>query len=487
MTLRKRYDDTIVAIATPSGRGGIGLIRLSGPDALAIADRIFLRKGTSSSHPRSCPSEYQSHTVHYGYIMAAEKSSVGHPAEVIDEVLLAVMRAPRSYTKEDVVEISCHGGMVPLAAILRRVIECGGRLAEPGEFTKRAFLNGRIDLTQAEAVLDIIQAKTETFLKVSASQLKGELSVELENIRQRLMAVYTTLEAVINFPEEEGVDSESLLGGAGVHLAPPFLPLLQEARQQVEVLLESSRHGKVLREGIKIVICGKPNVGKSSLLNVLLKEPRAIVSPIAGTTRDTIEETAQIKGIPLQLVDTAGILAPRDTIEEEAVRRSRQSISGADLVLFVLDATTGITAEDETLYELVGQQNLIIVVNKTDCLSKVNPAELSRVFPATKVIAISALKHLGIEEIQDAVVENVWHSPTVETAGIMVTNLRHIQALERCGQALSSALAHAQSGLSSEFVSEEVKDAVRELDTITGRDIDSDLLENIFSQFCIGK
>lgn len=472
----KSLEDTIVAIATPLGQGGLGIIRLSGKNALAIADRIFVAKNNQK------PSAFENFTVHYGWIV--DKN------ETIDEVLLTVMHAPRTYTKEDVVEMSCHGGMVVLRAIAALAMHWGARLAEPGEFTKRAFLNGRIDLTQAEAVLDIIQAKTDAFLRVSTNQLKGELSTELESIREQLMNIYVEIEAVVNFPEDE-------IDVAGRQNSVTLQDRIDEARQRVDRLLASSEHGRILRDGIKIVICGRSNVGKSSLLNVLLKTPRAIVSEIAGTTRDTIEETAQIKGIPFQLVDTAGILEPRDFIEQEAVKRSRMYIHRADLILLVLDFSTPLTQADEDLIAGVRGRNVLVVLNKCDLKQGIEEACLKERFRLPKIIRISALKKERIDALEAAIVENVWHTKEIDTHGILVSNLRHIQALENCRKALqeageilqeeppSASLAHG--GLSPEFVSEEIKTAVNFLDSITGRNIDSDLLDSIFSQFCIGK
>lgn len=470
----KSLEDTIVAIATPLGQGGLGIIRLSGKKALAIADQLFVAKNNQK------PSEFENFTVHYGWIV--DKN------ETLDEVLLTVMHAPRTYTKEDVVEMSCHGGMVVLRAIAAMVIRLGARLAEPGEFTKRAFLNGRIDLTQAEAVLDIIQAKTDAFLRVSTHQLKGELSTELESIREQLMKIYVEIEAVVNFPEDE-IDVDG--GGTCLPTGRQNFVTLQDrihaAKQGVDRLLASSEHGKILKDGIKIVICGKSNVGKSSLLNVLLKTPRAIVSEIAGTTRDTIEETAQIKGIPFQLVDTAGILEPRDFIEQEAIKRSRMYIHRADLILLVLDFSTPLTHADEDLISGLQGRNVLVVLNKCDLKQGIEEAHLKERFHPPKIIRISALKKERIDSLETAIVENVWHTKEIDTHGILVSNLRHIQALEDCRKALKKAGEMVQEELSVEFVSEEIKTAVNFLDSITGRNIDSDLLDSIFSQFCIGK
>lgn len=461
----KNQEDTIAAISTPPGQGGIGIVRLSGREALVIADRMFVKKNGKK------PSSLKSHTVHYGDVTDRERG------ETIDEALLTVMRAPKSYTKEDVVEISCHGGTVSLKAILSLAMRLGARLADPGEFTKRAFLNGRIDLTQAEAVLDIIQAKTDAFLKVSTHQLKGDLSVELEAIREQIMDIYVAVEAIVNFPEDgiEGQGKEKIMAG------------LTTVKGRVGVLVQTSEQGCVLKEGIKIVLCGRPNVGKSSLLNVLLRTPRAIVSDIPGTTRDTIEETAQIKGIPFQLVDTAGILEPRDRIEHEAVARSHQHIAGADLVLFVFDASEGLKTEDERLMQAVNGQNVIAVLNKCDLPRKINDNPISGKYGAANVLTVSAKERAGLERLEAAIVDNIWHGKEVHTHGVLISNVRHRQALEDCQTSLEKAMAGLGDGLSLEFISEEIKAAVNYLDNITGRNIDEDLLENIFSRFCIGK
>ncbi len=463
-------EDTIAAISTPSGCGGIGIVRISGKEALAIADHVFQgkNKGTVST--------YKSFSVHLGNIIKKAEEE-GRADDIVDEVLLTVMRAPNSYTTEDVVEISSHGGRVSLRTILSLVLSKGARLAEPGEFTKRAFLNGRIDLVQAEAVLDIIQSKTDAFLKVSTNQLKGELSAELENIRLGLMEIYTEIEALVNFPEDE-LDASK---------GDQLFQNCSRQEKHVRTLLASSDHGKILREGIKIVIAGRPNVGKSSLLNVLLKQPRAIVSEIAGTTRDSIEENVQIKGIPYQLVDTAGILTPRDTIEAEAVKRSHMHIKGADLILFMLDVNQPLTEEDWQLIQEYQKENVMVVLNKCDLAHKIEKEKIKEIFSDNIILEISALAKKAIPQLEEAIFQNIWQEKSIDTHSVMISNLRHIQSLNKCHQAILKALSLFKEGLSLEFISEEIKEAVNHLDYITGRDLDEDLLETIFSQFCIGK
>ena len=480
-----RFDDTIAAIATPPGQGGIGIVRVSGPRAVFIADEIFrVKNGTPASR---CAS----HTVHFGHVVERPAEPAAPLAEeehcdVVDEALLVVMRGPRSYTGEDVVELNCHGGAVVLQAVLRLVIERGARLAEPGEFTKRAFLRGRIDLTQAEAVLDIIQSKTEAFMKVSAHQLKGDLTVALEAIRAELMDIYAQLEAAVNFPEDVGQEGPAL-GGDGDSQAAGPLAAADQALADIRELIATAGQGRILKDGIKTVICGKANVGKSSLLNRLLKQPRAIVSPYEGTTRDTIEETVSIDGIPFQLVDTAGILHPRDSIEEEAVRRSRLYIESADLVVFMLDGSRELTAEDEALAASLKGKNVLVVVNKSDLPVKLCAARLKQLLPGRAVVRVSALTEDGVPALTGRMRQSAMPDEAHYSRNIMISNSRHADALRRAERFLLEAGEHLRSGLSLEFVSEDIKAAVRALDQITGRDIDSDLLDKIFSEFCIGK
>lgn len=464
---KESINDTIAAIATPYGQGGIGIVRLSGSLSLKIADKIFKSAGLAK------PSGFKSYSMHYGKIV-----SLSHGIqEDIDEVLLAVMRAPKSYTCEDVVEIHCHGGMVPIRKILTLTLDLGARLAAPGEFTKRAFLNGRIDLTQAEAVLDVIQSKTETFLKSSVAHLQGDLAKELETIRECLMRAYTELEAIVNFPEDD-IDFSSrtkLLGD------------IKKATQQAQALLLTSDQGAILREGIKVVICGKPNVGKSSLLNVFLRKPRAIVSPVEGTTRDSIEETAQIQGIPLQLVDTAGFLDPRDDIEKEAVGRSQHHVDEADIVLFLIDASRDLSREDYQLLKNLYKKNVLVVLNKSDCPEKVTQSDMNHLLPQAPCIGISALYRQGIGHLEREIVQKVFGAKQVHVPKILVSNIRQIDALKKCVNALLQAQEYFAQELSLEFISEEIKMGIHMLDQITGKNADQDLIEQIFSSFCVGK
>ena len=456
----KGLDETIAAIATPTGSGGIGIVRISGKEALRIADVVFHPKGSTK------PSQAVGFTVHYGWV----KTSDG---EIIDEVLLTLMRSPKSYTGEDVVEISCHGGWAVVRLVLEEILKAGARLAEPGEFTKRAFLSGRIDLTQAEAVLDVIRARTETFVRVSQNQLKGELSTQVANIREALMSVYTTLEAFINFPEDD-IQSQA---------KDDIYKRIEEQNTQIQKLLASANNGRLLKEGMRVVLCGKPNVGKSSLLNALLKQQRAIVTHIAGTTRDILEEEAQIKGIPLNLIDTAGILEPRDLIEEEAIKRSHLYIQNADLVLLVLDNSTGVEEQDRILIKQLQDRNCIVVINKYDLPSKLATSSLS----FKKIVKVCATKGDGLDALEETIIKSVWQGDTIDSHGVLVSNLRHIQGFKQANLELQAALGLMDDDLSIEFISEHIKTAVNHLDSVLGRNIDEDLLESIFSEFCIGK
>jgi len=470
-------DDTIAAISTAMGAGGIGIVRLSGKKAIAIADTIFIAKNKKK------PSEFKSYTLHYGTVVKklaqrkSSKSKENGQYEIVDEALLVVMRAPKSYTREDMVEVSCHGSMISLKSILNLALACGARLAEPGEFTKRAFLNGRIDLAQAEAVLDIINSKTDAFLRVSMNQLKGELTIELEAIREILTSFYVEIEAIVNFPEDD-------INASGREV---LLKKLASAEKRVFKLLGTSDQGKVLKEGIRIVLCGKPNVGKSSLLNCLLRQPRAIVTHIAGTTRDTIEETAQIRGIPFQLVDTAGILEPRDLIEKEAIKRSRMYIANADLILFVFDCSRSLNKEDEALIKKIKGRNVIVTINKCDLKANVTEKKIKEVFKDEKVLKVSALKKTGIEELEEEIVQNISNGKIVDTGAVLLSNVRHITALKNCQENLKMAENNLKKNLPLELISEEIKSAVNFLDQITGRNVDADLVDRIFSEFCIGK
>lgn len=461
---RVNLKDTIAAIATSAGESGIGIVRLSGKDALAIADKVFISKDGRR------PSSFKTYTTHYGWVV--KKPS----AEIVDEVILTVMRAPKSYTKEDVVEINCHGGMVALRGALDSVLENGCRLAEPGEFTKRAFLNGRIDLAQAEAVLDIIRAKTDYALKIGVEQLKGGLSSQINKIRNTLLGILSILEANIDFPDDQ-IQPLRL---------EDMLKKLNAVNKELESLLAGARGGRIFREGLNVVICGKPNVGKSSLLNALLKQERSIVTAIPGTTRDTIEEIIDIKGIPIKIVDTAGIIEPKDLVEKKAVQRAKSYIALADLVILLFDGSRRLGEEDTMLIERLKEKTVIAVINKIDLKQKIQKQAILRKF--NSVVDISAKKIKNINLLEDKIVTLVYNGRVSSfPEPLLVSNLRHIEAIKGAQKLIAGAVNSMDNKLSLEFISQDLKDALCYLDEVLGKGFSGDLLDKIFSEFCIGK
>jgi len=452
-------EDTIAAISTPAGEGAIGIVRISGKDAVRIADAIFKSKKGKT------PSGFRSFTAHYGHIY--DKDTVA------DEALLTLMRAPKSYTKEDMVEIGCHSGTIPLRKTLELVLDNGARLAEPGEFTKRAFLNGRIDLTQAEAVLDIIRSKTEASLRMALGQLNGRLSARLNDIKEGLLVVSANIEASIDFPDEDiEIISEADIKGR-----------LEAIKADLARLLESAQGGIILREGLTCVICGRPNVGKSSLLNTLLQRERAIVTHVPGTTRDAIEDFANINGIPFKLVDTAGIAPTEDIIEREGILRSREHIEQSDLILMVLDASTGMTDEDRILLSDTRDRPRILAINKIDLPRKMDLSPLQ----GNALVEISAKKGNGINELKKMMEKAVWGARAGAPEGAVVTNLRQKQALKGASEAIGRAVGSVEKNLLPELIAIELKEALDSIGEITGEIITDDILDKVFSQFCVGK
>ncbi len=455
-------DDTIAAIATPSGESGIGIVRLSGKDALSIMDKIFIPKKGKK------PSDSKTYTMHYGWIIDSK-------AKIVDEVILAIMRAPRSFTKEDVAEINCHGGNVMIGAILDIVIANGARLAQPGEFTRRAFLNGRIDLAQAEAVLDIIQAKTDSAVKIGMQQLNGVLSGQINKVRDKLLEIQAVLEVNIDFPEEE-IDRNSL---------EALKVKLKEVSAYLNGILDTAHQGKLMRDGISVVICGCANVGKSSLLNAILKEERSIVTAISGTTRDTIEEVVDIKGIPVKIIDTAGILQPRDLVEKKAILRSKRHIDSADLVLLLFDGSRKLSREDKYLIKKLKKRAVIAIINKIDLKQKIEKPVLVQKFP--HLIEISAKRSKNIHLLEDTIWRLIYKGEVIAPESVIMSNSRHITALRHAQKLIAEAQDSLDNKLSLEFIAQDTKDALGYLDDILGLRFSPELLNKIFDDFCIGK
>lgn len=456
-------EDTIAAIATPFGIGGIGIIKISGPQALKIISTLF-----RSRHLHGTP---LSHHLYYGEIIDPENDSI------IDEVLISYMAKPSSYTREDVVEINCHSGPLVLKKILELVIKSGARPAEPGEFTKRAYLNGRIDLAQAEAVIDLIEAKTLSALRTASNQLKGLLSQKIKEIKDELLLILSHLEAQIDFPEE---DIETLT-------LDKIQKKLEEVLSKLESLLKTYETGRLYQEGISVIITGKPNVGKSSLLNALIGEKKAIVTPIPGTTRDAIEEMISLKGIPVKIIDTAGLREPKDLLEEEGVRVTWDKVSQADLVILVIDSHQGLDDEDRKIRDALQEKPFVIAYNKIDLPSRITQAQVKEEFPGKSLIPVSALQRKGLEELREAIVSEVTKNRIEYPAEILITSFRHKQSLEKARACLQSLLHHLSPNLPPEYFALDLQTGIEALREILGESYQEEILDQIFSRFCIGK
>lgn len=458
-------DDTIAAIATPLGEGGLAVIRISGVRALAVADRAFTPVGKNSRKPSTA----DSHTIHYGKVLRAGKQ--------VDEVLCAVMRGPRTFTREDVVEITCHGGILATKTVLDRVLECGARLALPGEFTQRAFLNGRLDLAQAEAVADLIHSRTELALTAANEQLAGKLSQRINQLRDELMLTLAHIEAHIDFPEEDiAPDTRAALEGR-----------MERGIEFMTELLRTANEGQILRRGIRAAIIGRPNAGKSSLLNQLLGHERAIVSHIAGTTRDTIEETANVRGIPVVFIDTAGLREAKDEIESEGIRRSRESLAKAELILHVLDASEPLHDEDEKLLAEFAAKKRILVRNKMDLPIKLTSDLRPQTSDFLPVIEVCSKTGAGLEQLKDAIKSLVWSGNITAEMAQVTINSRHQDALRRASESVRLALDALRADASLEFVALDLRQGISAVGEIVGKTTTEDLLDSIFSQFCLGK
>ena len=474
-------NDTIAAIATPTGVGGIGIVRISGGSSFSLVLPLLRRPGNRTSLPPS-------HQLTYGHIVDPITE------EILDEVLVAFMQAPHTYTREDVVEIQGHGGPLILRRILRAVLAGGARMANPGEFTLRAFLNGRLDLAQAEAVMDLIGSETEASQRLAMQQLRGRLSERIQQARHPLLGALARIEASIDFPEED-VPTPS---------AEDLSPLMQAAQEQVGALLAGSEQGRLYRQGLRTAIIGRPNVGKSSLLNALLRTERAIVTPIAGTTRDTVEEVANLRGIPLHLIDTAGITPTEDPVEQIGVQRSRAAAESADVVLLVFDGSEPLTELDWRVSadvqamgfaSLSGKEDVsipkgrpvLLVLNKSDREQRISMDELQRIWPHTSFVTTSTLTDAGLAQLEEAIADLALAGNTVHAESVLVTNTRHQESLRHAAEHIRAAFTSLGQALPLDFVSIDLRAAYDALGEVTGETATDDLLDEIFSEFCIGK
>lgn len=454
--------DTIAAIATGIS-GGISIIRISGERAFPVIDSIYQSKSKNK-----LLSKEKSHTIHYGFIVDGE--------DIIDEVMVTIMRAPSTYTREDVIEINCHGGVVVTKKVLDTVLKQGVRLAEPGEFTKRAFFNGRIDLSQAEAVSDIIKAKNEIALKNSLNQLKGRELEIVQSIRDAILRDIAFIEAALDDPEHISMDGFS----------EELLEHIDKYGSIMEGLIDSSKNGKLINEGIKTVILGKPNAGKSSLLNILVREERAIVTDIAGTTRDTLEETIRLNDISLNIIDTAGIRKTEDVVERIGVDKAIRIAQEADLILYVLDSSTPMDENDETILSLIKGKKAILLLNKSDLTPRITAEDIKKELEYP-IINTSFIDHTGIDELEQLIIEIFFKGEIRLNEDIYITNERHIEAFSNTLEALNQVRKSISNNMPEDFYSIDLMTAYEELGRIIGENVEEDLINMIFSEFCMGK
>ena len=458
--------DTIAAISTPMGEGAIAIVRLSGSDAISIADQIFRSPGAKAL------STQLTHTIHYGHLIEP------NTGDVVEEVMLSLMKGPKTFTREDVVEINCHGGIVTVNQVLQLVLRHGARLAEPGEFTKRAFLNGRIDLSQAEAVMDLIRAKTDRAMNVALGQMDGKLSRLIATLRQALLETLAQVEVNIDYPEYDDVEEMTL---------PMIIEKSTWVKNEIERLLQTSMQGKILREGLSTVIIGRPNVGKSSLLNSLVQENKAIVTEVAGTTRDIIEEYVNVRGVPLKLVDTAGIRETEDIVERIGVERSRQVLKQADLILLVLNHSDELTIEDERLFEAIHGMDFIVVINKTDLEKKIDTQRVQELSGNRKIVTTSLLQEEGVDQLEEAIASLFFEGSLDSNDLTYVSNARHIALLNQAKHTIEDAINAAQAAVPIDMIQIDVTRTWEILGEITGDTVEESLIDQLFSQFCLGK
>ncbi|HDZ5641406.1 TPA: tRNA uridine-5-carboxymethylaminomethyl(34) synthesis GTPase MnmE [Staphylococcus aureus] len=456
--------DTITSISTPMGEGAIGIVRLSGPQAVEIADKLYKGKHLLNDVP--------SHTINYGHIIDPESK------EVVEEVMVSVLRAPKTFTREDIIEINCHGGILTINRVLELTMTYGARMAEPGEFTKRAFLNGRIDLSQAEAVMDFIRSKTDRASKVAMNQIEGRLSDLIKKQRQSILEILAQVEVIIDYPEYDDVEDAT---------TEFLLEQSKEIKQEINRLLDTGAQGKIMREGLSTVIVGKPNVGKSSMLNNLIQDNKAIVTEVAGTTRDVLEEYVNVRGVPLRLVDTAGIRETEDIVEKIGVERSRKALSQADLILFVLNNNEALTQEDYTLYEVVKNEDVIVIVNKMDLEQNIDINEVKDMIGDTPLIQTSMLKQEGIDELEIQIRDLFFGGEVQNQDMTYVSNSRHISLLKQARQTIQDAIDAAESGVPMDMVQIDLTRTWEILGEIIGETASDELIDQLFSQFCLGK
>ncbi|WP_145462473.1 tRNA uridine-5-carboxymethylaminomethyl(34) synthesis GTPase MnmE [Staphylococcus hominis] len=456
--------DTITSISTPMGEGAIGIIRLSGPEAVEIGDKLYKGKKKLKDVP--------SHTINYGHIIDPETH------EVVEEVMISVLRAPKTFTREDIIEINCHGGILTINRILELTMTHGARMAEPGEYTKRAFLNGRIDLSQAEAVMDFIRSKTDRASKVAMNQIEGRLSDLIKQQRQSILEILAQVEVNIDYPEYDDVEDAT---------TEFLLAQSKKIKNEIDQLLETGTQGKIMREGLSTVIVGKPNVGKSSMLNNLIQDNKAIVTEVAGTTRDVLEEYVNVRGVPLRLVDTAGIRDTEDIVEKIGVERSRKALSEADLILFVLNNNEPLTEEDRTLYEVIKNEDAIVIVNKTDLERQLDIEEVKTMIGDTPLIQTSMLKQEGIDELELQIRDLFFGGEVQNQDMTYVSNSRHISLLKQARQTIQDAIDAAEAGIPMDMVQIDLTRTWELLGEIIGESASDELINQLFSQFCLGK
>lgn len=475
--MNNNEDRTVAAISTAYGEGGIGIVRMSGAESFNILCKIFRAPAKKGDTPKFenliKPHEIKNKYLYYGAIVAPESTS----KKVIDEVLVAFMQAPATYTKEDVCEIYCHGSIVSLSKILELVLDMGAIPAPPGEFTKRAFLNGRIDLSQAEAVIDVIKAKSDVGFQLAMNQLEGSVSRKISELREDILNVVAAIVVDIDYPDEDASDVKSL----------ELKGWLSDIRDEVDGLIETSDSGRMIREGINTVIAGKPNVGKSSLMNELLRESRSIVTEIPGTTRDTIEEVVSVNGIPVKLTDTAGIRDTDDKIEQIGIEKTKEAFNKADLIIFMLDGQSGIDDLDREIVEKIGDRKCFAIINKTDLGRNVSDQQIHELIPHATIIEMSVIEGIGLKDVEQGISEMVFAGELKQENSLVVTNTRHKDLLKKTAKEIKEAIRMIDTGEALDFVHVNVNQALEYLGEITGESVTDDIMDKVFSDFCVGK